>query len=194
MQKKIVVNKKINNLLVLKEFKKDNKIYCKCLCTCGRETIVKKDNLLNGHTKSCGCLQKNPDYDNLIGKKFGMLEVIDEIITKDKNGHHHYLCKCDCGNVIEVLGVNLLYDQTKSCGCFREVRALSKKIPKSNTSGVKGVYFDKRYQKWVAKITFQGVTHKSYFKEKEKAILQRKTYEEQYHNPIIKKYEMMINE
>ena len=30
---------------------------CKCLCSCGKEVLVVKGNLTNGHTKSCGCLR-----------------------------------------------------------------------------------------------------------------------------------------
>ena len=30
--------------------------YWRCLCDCGEEVIVATDHLLNGHTKSCGCL------------------------------------------------------------------------------------------------------------------------------------------
>lgn len=29
-----------------------------CLCDCGEMTVVRSDNLLNGHTKSCGCLMR----------------------------------------------------------------------------------------------------------------------------------------
>lgn len=30
--------------------------YWRCLCECGEETVVAADHLLDGHTKSCGCL------------------------------------------------------------------------------------------------------------------------------------------
>lgn len=33
----------------------DNCIYWKCVCDCGRESIVMSSNLLSGNTKSCGC-------------------------------------------------------------------------------------------------------------------------------------------
>lgn len=31
---------------------------CACRCDCGREVVKRKNNLLTGHTLSCGCLQK----------------------------------------------------------------------------------------------------------------------------------------
>lgn len=37
----------------------------KCECECGNKSIVKSSNLLNGNTKSCGCLRKEK------GKKLG---------------------------------------------------------------------------------------------------------------------------
>lgn len=32
--------------------------YLNCLCSCGREKLVKSSNLANGNTQSCGCLQR----------------------------------------------------------------------------------------------------------------------------------------
>ena len=49
---------KINNLTILKEFNVGNRKMCLCCCDCGNITTVEKSHLLNGHTKSCGCLAK----------------------------------------------------------------------------------------------------------------------------------------
>ena len=39
--------------------KKDGfKKYYACICACGCKTIVERSKLINGHTKSCGCLKK----------------------------------------------------------------------------------------------------------------------------------------
>ena len=35
---------------------KGDKVYWRCLCTCGQETVVGAGDLQSGHTKSCGCL------------------------------------------------------------------------------------------------------------------------------------------
>ncbi len=41
------------------------KNFWKCRCECGNETVVQYSNLISGHTKSCGCLQKEMWRENL---------------------------------------------------------------------------------------------------------------------------------
>lgn len=53
---------------------------------------------------------------DLTGKKFGKLTVECEAEPTEK-GAIRWLCRCDCGNKIEVLGSNLKRLHTKSCGC-----------------------------------------------------------------------------
>jgi hypothetical protein len=55
-----LVNKKFGRLTVLREVRKGKtlrKIYWDCLCDCGKETNVYGVYLVNGDTKSCGCLK-----------------------------------------------------------------------------------------------------------------------------------------
>lgn len=51
------------------------------------------------------------------GNKYGRLTVISFVGTKNKKAR--WLCKCDCGNIVEVYGVDLRGANTKSCGCLR---------------------------------------------------------------------------
>jgi len=44
----------------------NNYNYWTCLCICGTITIVKSSSLINGHTRSCGCLQKEMAKNSLI--------------------------------------------------------------------------------------------------------------------------------
>ena len=70
---------------------------------------------------------------NLIGKRFGRLEVIGEGISKrHPSGAVSKLweCRCDCGNVVYISTSHLTTGHTKSCGCLRneggkEVRDLT---------------------------------------------------------------------
>ena len=128
----------------------------------------------------------------MIGKRFGKLLVI--AYAKKNNGHHMWLCRCDCGKEVIKRGSNLTSGHTKSCGCnsapylYRKrvngtcIDSLeSKAVPKDNTSGCRGVCWDKRSRKWVARISLQGKSHYlGSFLEKEDAIRARKKGEEMY--------------
>ena len=61
--------------------------------------------------------------ENLIGKKYNRLTIIKEItpyITKEGYRHKKVLCKCECGNRIEVTLNALKSNNTKSCGCLQK--------------------------------------------------------------------------
>lgn len=182
------VGEKYGKLTIIKAYRKKNKFYCKCLCDCGNTFITTLTNLQYGHTRSCGCLIQNDEYKNIIGKKFGKLNVIEELAISDPNGHKHFLCLCDCGNKIEVLGNNLIHHQTESCGCKKIVRRLTSKIPINNTSGVKGVYFDKKSNRWVAFIGYNHQKYKVNCENFEDAVKNRRQLEAKYHLPVIEKY------
>jgi hypothetical protein len=54
---------------------------------------------------------------SLIGQRFGRLVVLSK--TEDSQcGSVMWLCKCDCGNEVEVNGASLRYSRTHSCGCL----------------------------------------------------------------------------
>ena len=54
---------------------------------------------------------------NIIGQKFGRLEVIKRM-PNSKTDKTRWLCKCNCGNTVIVVGSNLKSGNTKSCGCL----------------------------------------------------------------------------
>ena len=55
---------------------------------------------------------------NLIGKKFGDLEVINYGKTIGKV--LFYICRCACGNIKEIRKCNLISGKTSSCGCSKK--------------------------------------------------------------------------
>lgn len=58
--KKNLLGKKFSRLLVTKEIPErtaDRKVRWRCLCDCGKTTSVEGKKLLNGNTRSCGCLR-----------------------------------------------------------------------------------------------------------------------------------------
>ncbi len=60
-----------------------------------------------------------PPLIDLTGQQFGRLKVIEQA-GKDKWGASKWLCKCDCGKKMIVLGCSLRSGHTKSCGCFKK--------------------------------------------------------------------------
>lgn len=54
-----------------------------------------------------------------MGYRFGRLEVIKQA-GKNKWGQSLWLCKCDCGNEIIVIGSSLKSGNTESCGCLQK--------------------------------------------------------------------------
>ena len=93
-----------------------------CLCQCGNQILVQTDNLKNGNTQSCGCLQKDrtseANYKSLIGNRYGKLLVIERV-ENNRFNHICYKCKCDCGGEIIVDVNNLRNGNTNSCGCIK---------------------------------------------------------------------------
>lgn len=88
-------------------------------------------------------------YIDLTGKKIGKLTVlkrIDDYIQL--NGRHRamWLCRCDCGNTVEVMGDNLRREHTRSCGCYaKEVASkVNRKYNKYDLSGEYGVGYDSK--------------------------------------------------
>lgn len=62
----------------------------------------------------------------------------------------------------------------------------SKKLPKNNKSGVKGVYFDSSRGQWIASLKFKRkVVFRERFRKFDDAVKARKKAEEKYFKPII---------
>ena len=59
----------------------------------------------------------------MIGKKFGRLVVVSEVIgRKSPSGFVLYNCTCECGEVCEKIGAALRTGKTQSCGCYHKER------------------------------------------------------------------------
>lgn len=104
---------------------KSGKIYWSCKCDCGNTSSVLSSNLKK--TKSCGCSKTN----ELSNKRFGKLTVIKRYI-KNSNGNYKWECRCDCGNIINILGTSLSSGHTKSCGCIRAAKVNNNFFEKIN--------------------------------------------------------------
>lgn len=61
MKKLEIIGKKYSKLTVLSEYSERTnagKVQFNCICDCGNKVVVIGSKLINGHTKSCKCLQK----------------------------------------------------------------------------------------------------------------------------------------
>lgn len=90
----------------------------KCICDCGNIHHVTTHNLISGNVKSCGC-RPSREPENLKGKRFGRLTVLELTEHRKSNGAAVWRCQCDCGNELTVSSSNLKRGATASCGCIR---------------------------------------------------------------------------
>lgn len=136
----------------------------------------------------------------IVGNRYGRLVVTEEL------GNGYVMCHCDCGRDKRVRKWLLMQGGIHSCGCLRretvpghgDIKSLSKdgtnlsiltskNIRSSNTSGVRGVHWDKARSKWVGGIKVKGVEKKKRFDTLEEAIEYRKMLEELYIQPLLEK-------
>lgn len=102
------------------------KIYWKCRCQCGKETVVRGDGLKSGNTKSCGCWKNKIFTENAIkrqtldltNKRYGKLVALEKTELR-KNERVVWKCLCDCGNICFFDTHTLQSGKVKSCGCLR---------------------------------------------------------------------------
>lgn len=202
------VGERFGKLTVLSDYSLNSLRYARCKCDCGRIKIVNYKSLKAGLTTSCGCA-RILDVPNLINEHG--VEAIKR--TGRKNGKDVYLCKCPrCGKEFEVLQNN--FWRKKSCGCispeksaenmangWKNVTAkgledgtqifylISEEKPKNNTSGTRGVYYNKKSQKWHASICFKRkrIFLGSFFK-KEDAIAARKEAEKNIYGKFVEEF------
>lgn len=98
-----------------------------CICDCGAEAVVRRSNLVSGHTQSCGCLVKsinrNKRFVDKTGNRYGRL-LVQGLAKTPKGGRSVWRCLCECGSTTEVISSNLRKSGgTKSCGCLARENA-----------------------------------------------------------------------
>lgn len=113
LKPKDLAGKRFGKLVAISPCGKNNfgNIMWLCRCDCGNETVVPGGNLSRGNTKSCGCLKNN----DLTGRRYGKIVVTERLRTIE-HGETIYLCRCDCGNEVEIRQSNLVKGHNMSCG------------------------------------------------------------------------------
>ena len=99
-----------------------------CQCECGETTTVSSNVFKKGHTKSCGCLNREVaskkaklQYHDLTNQRFGRLTAIECLGSNDKDGML-WKCVCECGNDNFITtSHHLISGNTQSCGCLKSI-------------------------------------------------------------------------
>lgn len=125
--------------------------FCKCLCDCGKDTVVSAEYLRDKRRKhhSCGCMtnyyKSEGNKRSELGHKFNRLTIITEEYV---NGTCVATCVCECGKIIKVNRADVIIGHTKSCGCLQSENT-SKTNLKDFTGMLSdsGVTFLNRYRK-----------------------------------------------
>lgn len=113
-------------------------------CQCGTEKEVRRDNLLSGRSKSCGCwtselkrvtrkrnwentpkTNRETDKHMVTGKRFGEWKAVRKV-QSNKHGQAMWLMRCRCGTEREVAVKDLLSYKSTSCGCIRKYKLLTR--------------------------------------------------------------------
>ena len=177
-----------------------------CLCDCGKNALVQADSLLSGNTKSCGC-NRGGKID-ISGQRFGKLTALYPTEQREY-GSVLWKCQCDCGNTVLQKAPLLCSGVIVSCGCYgREliketmeeykeknyvegtsISSLYSKRRSDNKSGVPGVTFDEKRQKWRVNIGFKCKNYPlGYYTELEDAVAVRKLAEDKMHIKFLEEY------
>lgn len=169
---------------------------CGCLAKEVRMETVKKASIASSNAK--GQLANN-----LIGQTFGDVTVVGVFMRRSKR---YATVKCSCGKTFDVTANNLIRGKTLRCReCHDKVVTakfkknecvegtalckLTQKVRSDSTTGVKGVWFDKRSGKYCAEIRLSGKKHwLGSFYELSEAEKARKRAEEELYNPVLEKY------
>ncbi len=84
-------------------------------CACGVEKLLKKTDVVNGWSYSCGCKRRYVRRDFKSGQVFGKLTALRP--AEPRSGNWWFLC--ECGTETELDKYNVASGQTSSCGCIR---------------------------------------------------------------------------
>ena len=96
------------------------------VCTrCGKVRKIKFYNLMKYNHSFCNACSKHRKLDWMLGKVFGRLTVIcfgSGILETNGRTSSTFICKCECGNEVEVRTNSLRRGEVISCDCYRKER------------------------------------------------------------------------
>lgn len=121
-----LLNQRFGKLLVIKETneRKNKSVVWECKCDCGNIVKCSTKELRNDGLIQCPSCGKNREprirpIEDIVGKRFGNLQVLEKTQEKTNSGSFIFKCRCDCGNEVDVSRHELISGGTNSCGCKR---------------------------------------------------------------------------
>jgi hypothetical protein len=218
MGKKLEVNvgDKYYRLTVVCEAKQNKgRRRFKCVCDCGKYTVVDLAFLRNGCVKSCGCLQRERASESK--KTHGMSKhylfpvwtlMVDRCENPESKLYKYYgargISVCENWRGVEGFknfirdlevrpnGYSLdridndgNYEPSNCRWASKTQQVINRRVGVSNKTGVKGVYKDKKGN-FIAQITFNYKSvYLGSFRTVEEASKARREAESKYHKPIL---------
>ena len=180
---------------------KSKRVHWNCLCECGNYTVVDSQNLRSGHTKSCGhCEKFNVLEDGTVmcvlpNGRFFLFDAVDmPLVIRHKwnvadsgyvetSGYnkgkaerhrlHRYILDVPEGMFIDHINGDRWDNRRKNLRfATPKDNAHNHRLAKNSTSGYKGVYFEKRRNKYCAHITVnRKKMHLGYFSDPKTAAM-----------------------
>jgi hypothetical protein len=123
---------KYNKLSILSNdniTKGSNKIIL-CVCDCGRQTYVKANHVISGHTKSCG--KCNFLTEKELNQKYGKLKIAS-LLNISRGSGILTKFKCDCGSILTVPARNVFSGKITSCKRCNQKKKHNFSIGKTKT-------------------------------------------------------------
>ena len=210
-----LIGKRYDKLVVVEQMEstKQGQRRWLCKCDCGGTCVSTTGNLNSGHTTNCGC-KKSPD---LTGKVFGKLTVLGRSDKRNPRGKRTtpmWECRCECGAITYKATDTLTNPDMSMCnecagkyaadiarqsagfvGGTQITKIADMKPTAANTSGARGVYLEKRSNKWRARLTFKGkIMSFGSFARFEDAVFARKEAEKIYFGEFLEENGLELKE